>query len=200
MKTSNLRMALVGIAALVAGWATPASSDPGAESPAPLLETDEAVFSSPTQPLDLDEEGLLRLLEPCVIERALQVARSLIGTPYQPGGNRPGGFDCSGLVQYVFRQVGVELPRSSREQYGALSRVSAKELQPGDLLFFRIARSGISHVGIYVEPDRFIHAPSRGRLVTYDSLSDPYWRARFVGAGRPIPGFVPLHRDEVALY
>lgn len=135
-------------------------------------------------PEGYEEAAVRELLATSPIDRALEVARSLLGTPYARGGTGPGGFDCSGLVQYVFRQVGIDLPRSSREQYGKVSLVSLKELKPGDLLFFRIARRRISHVGIYVDEDRFIHAPSNGKGVSYAALSEPYWKKRLVGAGR----------------
>ncbi|MBE0596363.1 MAG: C40 family peptidase [Desulfuromonadales bacterium] len=116
--------------------------------------------------------------------RALEVARRLLGTPYVRGGHSPAGFDCSGLVLFSFRQAGVELPRSSREQYRYSQLIEIDRLQPGDLLFFQISRQQISHVGIFVEADRFIHAPSKGKQVSYATLSDPYWRQRLVGAGR----------------
>jgi cell wall-associated NlpC family hydrolase len=179
------RMTLIGMAAFLMSVAAPAMADPAAHlRPSPGATAD-------SESVPLDEEALLPFFEIAPVERVLQIARSLLGTPYAPGGSRPGGFDCSGLVQYVFRQVGIELPRSSRDQYNHVSRITLQELQPGDLVFFRVARNRISHVGIYMEEDRFIHSPSRGKKVSYDSLSDPYWRSRFAGAGRPSPSEPP---------
>lgn len=125
------------------------------------------------------------------IDRALNVARSLLGSPYSPGGSSPNGFDCSGLVRYVFSQIGIELPHSSRAQFGQVSQIPREELQPGDLLFFKIARKRISHVGIYIDEDRFIHAPTSGKSVSYSSLTEPYWKKHFAGAGRLQVSYTP---------
>ncbi|MGB8377788.1 MAG: C40 family peptidase [Rhodanobacteraceae bacterium] len=108
-------------------------------------------------------------------------AIALVGVPYHFGGNTPlGGFDCSGLVAYVFRDAaGIALPRTSR----AMSELDAPtldrdELQPGDLVFFR-RRRRISHVGIYVGQRRFVHAPNAGGTVRLDRLDGPWWREHF---------------------
>jgi len=102
-----------------------------------------------------------------------------LGTPYVWGGASPGGFDCSGLVVYVFSQVGVSLPHSSYAQYGAGVPVSYDQLQPGDLVFFY----GLGHVGIYVGGGNFIHAPHTGDVVKISSLSGSY-TSSYVGARR----------------
>lgn len=109
-------------------------------------------------------------------------AMSLVGTPYRYGGNTPeGGFDCSGLVGYVFRDAaGVRLPRSS----AAMSEIGERKLagdtlQSGDLVFFRAGRK-VSHVGIYVGQRRFVHAPNSGGTVRLDSLDGAWWREHFV--------------------
>lgn len=114
----------------------------------------------------------------------LAIARGMIGEPYRYGGAGPGGFDCSGLVYYSFRKAGIRTPRTTNDQYRQSKRVSMSRLQPGDLVFFRISRNKLSHVGIYAGDDRFIHAPSSGKSVGYASLRDPYWRERLVGGGR----------------
>jgi cell wall-associated NlpC family hydrolase len=112
------------------------------------------------------------------------VASEMVGTPYRLGGETPRGFDCSGLVHYAYGQAGVSVPRLTREQYKGSRRVSLDQLQPGDLVFFRIRGGRLSHVGIYAGDGRFIHAPSRGKRVRYARLDNPYWRKRWVGAGR----------------
>jgi cell wall-associated NlpC family hydrolase len=108
-------------------------------------------------------------------------AIALVGIPYRYGGNTPeGGFDCSGLVGYVFRDAaGVSLPRTSAAMSDAGSRPLAIDLlQPGDLVFFRASRR-ISHVGIYVGKRRFVHAPNSGGTVRLDSLDGPWWSEHF---------------------
>jgi murein DD-endopeptidase len=121
---------------------------------------------------------------PAVHEPVLDAAVSKLGTPYRYGGSTSRGFDCSGLVFYAYYRAGIRVPRSTTAQYRHARPVALKNLQPGDLLFFRTARRSVSHVGIYAGSDRFIHAPSRGRVVSYDSLNDPYWKRRLVAAGR----------------
>lgn len=109
-------------------------------------------------------------------------AISLVGTPYRYGGNTPqGGFDCSGLVGYVFRDAaGVALPRTSSgiAEVGG-SKLEATALEPGDLVFFA-ARRKVSHVGIYVGDGRFVHAPNSGGTVRLDRLDGAWWGEHFV--------------------
>lgn len=112
-------------------------------------------------------------------------AISLVGTPYRYGGNTPdGGFDCSGLVGYVFLDAaGLRLPRSTSGLMDLRSRrVSRDELQPGDLVLF--TPEGGGHVGIYVGEGRFVHAPSSGGTVRMDRLDSPYWAQIYSGAKR----------------
>jgi len=124
------------------------------------------------------------------VKSVLQKALALLGTPYRWGGSEPDkGFDCSGLVGYVFRNaLGIELPRVSRDmaKTGQLVTERAK-LAAGDLVFFG-RRGRVDHVGIYVGEGRFVHAPSRGKDVTVSSLDQGYWSGRFMQARRVSDG------------
>ena len=124
--------------------------------------------------------------DPAAANAVLMRAISLVGTPYRYGGNTPeGGFDCSGLVNYVYRDMlDLKLPRSSRELAGWQGpRVAPERLASGDLVFFGSGGS-VSHVGIYVGEGRFVHAPSSGGTVRLDHLDGHYWRDHYSGAKR----------------
>ena len=121
------------------------------------------------------------------IQTVLQRALALLGTPYRWGGTGTDGFDCSGLVGYVFRNaLGIELPRVSRDLAKSGELVSDRALlSPGDLVFFsRRARGQVDHVGIYLGEGRFLHAPRTGKQVEVSSLDNAYWNDRFVQARR----------------
>jgi cell wall-associated NlpC family hydrolase len=118
---------------------------------------------------------------------AVRVAESLVGAPYRPGGATPRGFDCSGLVVYSFARVGVHgLPRSAEELELATAPVELADLEPGDLLFFRIDGRKTSHVALYVGEREFVHAPSRGKRVERIDFDHVYWGPRLARAGRLI--------------
>ncbi|HEY0660841.1 MAG TPA: C40 family peptidase [Lysobacter sp.] len=124
--------------------------------------------------------------EPAKANAVLMRAISLVGTPYRYGGNTPeSGFDCSGLVNYVYRDMlELRLPRSSRELAGWQGpRIAPERLAAADLVFFG-SGGGVSHVGIYVGEGRFVHAPSTGGTVRLDHLDGPYWRDHYSGAKR----------------
>lgn len=118
-----------------------------------------------------------------------ELARKYLGTQYVWGGSTPSGFDCSGLVQYVFGKNGVSVPRTTYNQIAVGASVSPDKLRPGDLVFFDTdkSKSGPDHVGIYLGGGKFIHAPRPGSGVKISSLSDSYYMARWMG-GRRIPG------------
>lgn len=107
-----------------------------------------------------------------------------VGRPYRYGGVTPDGFDCSGLVQYVYRQIGVSLPRNSREQHAAGRTVRLRDAIPGDLLFYSFNGRGIDHVAIYLGDRQAVHAPASGRSVIVASVDLEYWQNRFVDAVR----------------
>ena len=117
-------------------------------------------------------------------EQIVRTAGRYIGVPYRWGGESPRtGFDCSGLTMVVYRLNGLDLPRSSRQQWKAGKRVDRSRLKKGDLVFFA-TRGGnrVSHVGIYTGGNKFLHAPGRGRRIRTSSLSSQYYRTRYVGA------------------
>jgi cell wall-associated NlpC family hydrolase len=111
-------------------------------------------------------------------------ALSQLGKPYVWGGADLTGFDCSGLVRFIYDQVGIPVPRTAAEQFSAAKPVDLAGLKPGDLLFFRTQGRRISHVAIYTGEGRFVHAPRSGQPVEFRMLDDEYYRSRLAGAGR----------------
>jgi len=124
--------------------------------------------------------------DPQAANAVLMRAIGLVGTPYRYGGNTPeSGFDCSGLVAYVYREMlDLKLPRTSRDLAAVQGpKIEPTRLAPGDLVFFG-SRGNVSHVGIYVGEGRFVHAPSTGGTVRLDSLGGAYWKDHYTGAKR----------------
>ncbi len=115
---------------------------------------------------------------------AAETALAMVGKPYRYGGSTPQGFDCSGLVNYSFAQVGVRLARDTRTLRGQTVLVGLSALRPGDLVFFDQEGKKYSHVGIYLGDGIFVHAPSSGGKVRTDSLEAEYWSRHFVEARR----------------
>ena len=113
-------------------------------------------------------------------------ALSLADTPYRYGGNlSESGFDCSGFVQYVYRNtLGIQLPRTSAEMSRTGEPLDASQLRPGDLVFFNTRQRPFSHVGIYVGEQRFVHSPSSGKAIMVVSMREKYWHSRYDGARR----------------
>lgn len=112
------------------------------------------------------------------------VAKTLVGMPYQYGGATPDGFDCSGLVQYAYHEIGLQVPRTTNAQLQYAQTIRVANIRAGDVLFFRVSDRKVSHVGIYAGEGWFIHAPSRGGRVTYARMDNPFWQQRLVSAGR----------------
>ncbi|MCA9776705.1 MAG: C40 family peptidase [Candidatus Eremiobacteraeota bacterium] len=117
------------------------------------------------------------------IHGILQSCRSHLGTPYVWGGEQPGGFDCSGYVQYVWAQHGYRIPRTADIQYNVGEGVKRGQELPGDLVFFETYAPGASHVGVYLGRGYFIHASS-SRGVTIDRLATDFFAQRYLGAKR----------------
>ena len=144
---------------------------PGGTVPAPSPASGPAVASRPSG-TGVDGYALVG------------TALSLRGAPYRNGGSDPSGFDCSGFTQYVFAQYGVALPREVREQFRQGTPVEARDLAPGDLVFFATTDPSVSHVAIVVGGDQFVHAPSSSGVVRVERLSSSYWSPRYLGAKR----------------
>jgi murein DD-endopeptidase len=117
-------------------------------------------------------------------ERATQIALTMVGKPYKYGGNSPAGFDCSGLVQYSFGRAGARLARSTEQLRRSSKKIPTGDLRRGDLLFFDQEGKDSSHVAIYIGSDRFVHAPSSGKLVHVADFTSRYWRTHFNEARR----------------
>lgn len=116
--------------------------------------------------------------------RMINIASSVLGTPYKWGGNNPRtGFDCSGLTRYVHKNaLGINIPRTTAKQRDTSRTINYSELKPGDMLFFKTGRK-TNHVGIYIGDRKFIHAPSSGKRVSIASMDSAYWHKRFVKFG-----------------
>lgn len=113
----------------------------------------------------------------------IEQAKTALGTPYVPGGTDTQGFDCSGFVQWAYRNVGVTLPRTAREQSVMGRPIKSGSMMAGDIVAFNHPRRGY-HTGIYLGGGSFIHSPGRGKSVSIAALSDPYFSSTFIGARR----------------
>lgn len=120
-----------------------------------------------------------RLMRSSIIKKA----SNYIGVKYRYGQSWEKGFDCSGLVKFVYRNFGFDLPHSSYTLYKTTKRIQPTEAQCGDLVFFITRGKGVSHVGIYMGNNQFIHSPGKGRTVSIDSLGANYYKRHLVGFG-----------------
>ena len=122
-----------------------------------------------------------------VASRVTYNARKMLNIPYLWGGTTLKGFDCSGLVQYIYKREGIKIPRTAAQQYKALRKVKRSTIAKGDLVFFHMSRRGryVDHVGIYIGNGKFIHAPGRGKYVKVSKFSS-FWKRKTVGVGRAI--------------
>ena len=151
-----------------------------------LLPAQASAFSfyAASDPVD----SLHYAVPPAAADEMAMTALTLMGTPYKYGGTSPEqGFDCSGLVQYIYRDISsVVLPRTAASMAQLAGRdVTTRELVVGDLLFFRLGNSGsINHVAVYIGQDRFVHAPHTGSQVRIDKLDSRYWMRYFDRARR----------------
>jgi cell wall-associated NlpC family hydrolase len=120
--------------------------------------------------------------------QALMIAEKFTGTPYHWGGDTPAtGFDCSGLVEYSYAQIGIHIPRVAADQFNVGVPVTKDQLQPGDIIFFKDSTGYVHHEGIYIGNDMFLHAPHTGDVVKVSSLDEPYYAQQFAG-GRDVSG------------
>lgn len=151
-----------------------------------LAQLASAANDTPQNHLTLSR-SFTSLLERVGDQTSAAVARAqdFLGIRYRRGGQTPEtGFDCSGLVGYVFQSLGTQLPRTAREMSREGTRINKDELQPGDLVFFNTMRRAFSHVGIYMGNNQFLHAPASGGAVRIDDMRENYWFKRYNGARR----------------
>jgi cell wall-associated NlpC family hydrolase len=117
-------------------------------------------------------------------DRMMRAALKMRGKPYSYNGSTPNGFDASGLVYYSHKQVGLEVPRSFKQQFEQSKVVAREKIRPGDLLFFSLGTDNPNHVGIYLGTNKFIHAPASGSKVFISDIRRKKWSTIFVRGGR----------------
>ena len=145
-----------------------------------LESTSSTAVATADPSVDAASEEYIPAPPPAKYTGVIGIAMQYLGVPYVWGGMSPSGFDCSGLVSYVYAQVGVSLPHHAASQFGYGVAVSREQLEPGDLVFF----DGLGHAGMYVGGGQFIHAPHTGDVVKISSLYDSWYASTYVGARR----------------
>ncbi len=184
-RSAKRLMVLLGISVVLAACSSvsgrPPVSDRSAAVHGPTDQKRDGDPGSPqTETPQRPRPDLARGPESRRGQSVVDIARKHVGTPYRWGGSSPSGFDCSGLVRYVYAQVGVPLPHNAAKQYRYGAPVSRNRLAPGDLVFF----DGLRHNGIYVGNGRFIHARQTGKRVSIASLDEDWYATRWAGARR----------------
>ena len=158
------------------------ATPPAAEPPPAPAPPGEPARSVPAAPAETTAAAGATPITPGSL--ALATALDLRGVRYKSGGSDPSGFDCSGLVQYVFARQGIALPRDVRRQFQAGYEIPNGDVRPGDLLFFNTESNGASHVAIALDGQTFVHAPNSRGVVRVERMSATYWSRRYLGARR----------------
>jgi cell wall-associated NlpC family hydrolase len=159
--------------------------------PPAALESPDVAAPAPPAPTPTGSDERDPAAE-ALAARVVSAALAVAGTPYRWGGSEANGFDCSGLIQFAYAEVGIPLPRRSVEQAGSGHAVALErsQLRPGDILAFRARPGGeVSHVGLYLGDGRFVHSATGGVRTSFLAESDPdgrWWLERWVGARRLI--------------
>lgn len=172
MKHFSKIMVLGITAALLAACGTTAKKAPTRKHKAAVLHKVQPVRISHIDRLHGSQEIMIQSM-------------GLVGTPYRWGGSSTAtGFDCSGMIQYIYKTaLGVNLPRTARDMAAASRRIPDSRLKPGDLVFFNTSkRTKYSHVGIYIGNGEFIHAPSSGKTIQTEKMSKPFYAKNYLGA------------------
>ena len=183
MAERNQLFFIIFTSVFVAGCGTlPLGRGPG--PPTPHAPVENTVATVPAVPAP-SETARTPARDTDMLFHALAAA----GADYRSGGKSyQSGFDCSGLVAFVYREAyGLALPHNTQAQSQMGDAINTSDLQPGDLVFFNTQRMPFSHVGIYLGDGRFIHAPKQGAVVRTENLRDRYWATRFDGARRIVP-------------
>ncbi len=189
----TLLLAGSSFGAALADEATPVSTDQQTQVSDQAVQSPDVAEWTAHLIVSRNQNGGVRNFAGGVLARTSKIAQQLtksalrfLGVPYVFGGTSTSGFDCSGYTQLVFALLGVSLPRTADAQYYA-GRPTTGGMRPGDLVFFQTYEPGPSHVGIYLGNGHFVSASS-SHGVTISSLSDSYWRARYIGAKRLLAG------------
>jgi len=175
LRTIGRLVGTAAVAAVTAACATHATPRVATPQPFPLVMSPASLRPAPPR----------MPAHPVSSGAVLATALTFQGVPYQYGGTTPAsGFDCSGFVQYVLGKHEIALPRTAAEQFRLGQRITERNVQAGDLVFFSTIAPGASHVGLALNADEFVHAPATSGAVRVERLRSTYWQQRFVGARR----------------